>query len=96
MVHFGTAEAWSWDMIFLAVSLVKNGLGNAEEHQRVAHVSRHTGRLSSTVVHGMFCLRVRSEVTADEKRLCNQRDSPRGRKSSQYNVIYQKQDKSQL
>lgn len=54
MVHFGTAEAWSWDMMFLGVSLVKNGLGNAEEHQRAAQVSRHTGRLSSTVVHGMF------------------------------------------
>lgn len=73
MVHFGTAEAWSWDMIFPAISLVKNGLGNAEEHQRVAQVSRHTGRLSSTVVHKMFCLHVRSEVTADEKQLCNQR-----------------------
>lgn len=56
MVHLGTAEAWSWDMIFLAVSLVKKkiSLGNVEEHQRVAEVSRHTGRLSSTVVHGMF------------------------------------------
>lgn len=53
MVHLGTAEAWSWDMIFLAVSLVKkNGLGNPEEHQRVAQVSRYTGRPSSTVVHG--------------------------------------------
>lgn len=54
MVHCGTAEAWSWDMMFLAVSLVKNSLGNAEEHQRVAQVSRHTGRLSSTVVPKMF------------------------------------------